>query len=148
MFNNPYYGNNQLNMDRIDSQIKELENMRAQLQQKQQPSINQTFQLAPTHSTMRFADTYEEVKREIVYTDTPFFSKDFSVMWIKTAKGEVKPYELKEIIEKDDKDLKIEYLEKELEELKGMMKNEQRNTDANREDVSESSSDGDETTRK
>ena len=47
-----------------------------------------------------------------------------SVMWFKKANGEIKPYELNEIIPKDNKDLQIEYLQTQIEELKGMIKNE------------------------
>lgn len=54
MYGNPYYGSTQVSMDRIDNQIKELESMRAQLQQRQQPAINQTFQLAPNGGGVRF----------------------------------------------------------------------------------------------
>ena len=100
MYNNPYMTNLNLN-DRIDSEIERLKQMKAQVQQPVQP-ITQNFQLAPT-SGIKYANTLEEVKKEIVYTDTPFFSKDFSIMWLKSAKGEVKNYELKEIIEKDEK---------------------------------------------
>ena len=69
-----------------------------------------------------------EVQRDMVIGDTPYFSKDMSVVWIKNTKGEIKTYELNEIIPKDDKDLQIEYLQSQIEELKGMIKNEQFNT--------------------
>ena len=91
---------------------------------QQQPAINQTFQLAPTNNhTVRYANTIDDVNKEVVYYDTPFFSKDMSVMWFKKANGEIKPYELNEIIPKDNKDLQIEYLQSQIEELKGMIKN-------------------------
>lgn len=119
---NPYM--QQPNIDRINAQINELEKIKAQIQQPQ-PSINQTFQLAPNRETMRFAETIEDVKREMVIGDTPYFSKDMSVVWIKNAKGDIKTYELQEIIEKDEKDLQIEYLQLQIEELKRSMKHEQ-----------------------
>ncbi len=119
---NPYM--QQPNIDRINAQINELEKIKAQIQQPQ-PSINQTFQLAPNRETMRFAETIEDVKREMVVGDTPYFSKDMSVVWIKNAKGDIKTYELQEIIEKDEKDLQIEYLQLQIEELKRSMKHEQ-----------------------
>lgn len=55
MFSNPYYNNAQNSMDRIDGQIRDLENMRSQLQRTigQQPAINQTFQLTPNSSGVR-----------------------------------------------------------------------------------------------
>lgn len=126
MYNNPYY-NQQMNIDRINSinnQIAELEKLRNQVQnqtaQPQMPTnLTQNFQLAPTSpSTMRFANSIDEVQKEIVVTDTPYFSKDLSVMWLKNPKGEIKSYELSEIVHKDEKDLKIDYLMAQIEELK------------------------------
>ena len=71
---------------------------------------------------MRYASSIDEVNKEMVYIDTPFFSKDMSVVWVKNTKGEIKTYELTEIIPKDSKDLKIEYLQAQIEELKKGMK--------------------------
>ena len=137
MYNNPYlnYSNpyNQQSMsERIDSQIAQLQQMKEQMQKPiPQPSINQTFQLAPTHQGgIRYVNTLDEVTKENVYADTPFFSKDMSVVWIKNTKGEIKTYELAEIVAKDDKDLRIEYLQMQIEELKKGIKNES-NTNVN-----------------
>lgn len=142
MYNNPY--NINLN-DRIDNEIEKLKQMKANIQQPMQP-ITQNFQLAPTHSGIKYVNTIDDVKKEIVYMDTPFFSKDLSVLWVKNIKGDIKAFELKEIIQKDDKDLQIEYLQEQIEELKGMIKNEH-NANDNKQNVSKSTSNGDETTR-
>jgi len=125
MYNNPYMPyNNQSALDRINSQMAELEKMKEQLQKPiQQPSINQTFQLASSpNSNMKYANNIEDVNKELVFNDTPYFSKDMSVVWIKNAKGEIKTYELNEIISKDNKDIQIEYLQAQIEELKKEMK--------------------------
>jgi hypothetical protein len=53
-----------------------------------------------------------------VLGDTPYFSKDMSVLWVKNVKGEIKSYELKEIVQKDEKDLQIEFLQAQIEDLK------------------------------
>ena len=58
----------------------------------------------------------------MVVGDTPYFSKDMSVVWIKNTKGEIKTYELNEIVPKDNKDIQIEYLQAQIEELKKEMK--------------------------
>ena len=125
MYNNSYLNNLNIN-DRIDNEIEKLKQMKANIQQP--TPITQNFQLAPT-SGMKFANTYDEVNKEMVYVDTPFFSKDMSVLWLKSSKGEIKTYELNEIIPKDEKDLKIELLQSQIEELKGMIKNEKYITD-------------------
>ena len=125
MYNNAYYNpyGQQSLSERIDNQISQLTQMKEQMK-NQQPAINQTFQLVPNGTnTMRYANTIDDVSKEIIYGDTPFFSKDMSVLWIKNSKGNIKTYELNEIIPKDSKDLQIEYLQEQIKELKGMIKN-------------------------
>lgn len=125
MFNNPYM--QQQNLDRINDQIKQLENIRNQMQQP--VPITQNFQLAPS-SSIRYAKSIEEVDKSPVIGDTPFFSQDMAVLWLKSASGEVKTYELKEIIKKDEKDLKIELLMAQIEEMKNNAKSNSTNVDA------------------
>lgn len=132
MYQNPYMSsfNSQANIDRINAQMAELEKMKQQIQQppqQQMPtSLTQNFQLAPTHQGgMRYANTIDDVGKEVVYADMPFFSKDMSVVWIKNNKGDIKTYELKEIVPRDEKDIKIDFLMAQIEELKkGMVKHE------------------------
>ena len=126
MYNNPYY-NPQSSIDRINNQIAELEKMRSQMQQPIQTptSLTQNFQLAPSNrDIIKYATSMEEVQKDMVFGDTPYFSKDMSVVWIKNTKGEIKTYELTEIIPKDDKDIKIEMLMTQIAELKEVIKNE------------------------
>ena len=127
---NNYY-NRQEAVDRINANMNELERMKQQLQQPpQQPTnLTQNFQIAPqNHDVIRYATSMEEVQRDMVIGDTPYFSKDMSVVWIKNTKGEIKTYELNEIVPKDEKDLKIEYLQAQIEELKKGMKKDESNT--------------------
>lgn len=124
MYNTPYY-NNQANLDRLNNQIAELEKIKAQLQQPiaQPTNLTQNFQLAPTNrDVIKYAASMEEVQREQVIGDTPYFSKDMSVVWIKNTRGGIKTYELNEIIPKDEKDLQIELLQTQLNELKKEMR--------------------------
>lgn len=130
MYNNPYFNNvynPQTNIDKINEQISQLEKMRQQMQQPvqtpQPTNLTQNFQLAPTNHTMKFVNTIDDVNKEVVYYDTPFFSKDMSVMWIKNTKGDIKSYELNEIVPKDAKDMQIEYLQAQIEELRGKIEN-------------------------
>lgn len=133
MYNNPYLNtySPQQSIDRINNQINELEKMRSQLQQPiQQPTnLTQNFQLAPTNrDVIRYASSIDEVQRDAVIGETPYFSKDMSVVWIKNTKGEIKTYELTEIIPKDSKDLQIELLQSQIEELKKEVRNNERTT--------------------
>lgn len=133
MYNSPYFNtyNPQANIDRINNQIAELERLKTQIpqnNQSQQPAINQTFQLAPNNQNgMRFANSIDEVQKSVITMDTPFFSNDMSVLWIKNAKGEIKSYEINEIMPKDEKDMQIELLIAQVNELKGMIQNERIN---------------------
>ena len=132
MYNSPYYNpyNSQMTVDRINNQMAELEKLKEQLQKPMQPAtptnLTQNFQLAPnTRDVIRYASSIDEVQRDMVIGDTPYFSKDMSVVWIKNIKGEIRSYELREIVQKDEKDLKIDYLMAQIEELKkGIINNE------------------------
>ena len=131
---NPYMPtsyNPQMTVDKINNQINELERLKSQIPQNnlQQPTnLTQNFQLAPQNrDVIKYAGSMEEVQRDMVIGDTPFFSKDMSVVWIKNTKGDIKTYELNEIIPKDEKDLQIELLMSQISELKGMIANERSN---------------------
>lgn len=129
MYNNPFniYAP-QDRIDRINAQINELEKAKTQYQQQPTP-ITQNFQLAPTnHDAIRYANSLEEVQRNVVIGDTPYFSKDMSVVWIKDTRGNIKTYELTEIIPKDAKDMQIEMLQEKISELERKIENEQSNT--------------------
>ena len=101
--------------ERIDNQIAQLQQMKEQI--PMQPSINQTFQLAPTNN-IRYANNIDEVEKSFISGDTPFFSKDMSVLWLKTIDNNIKTYELNEVVIKDEKDLIIESLQMQIDELK------------------------------
>ena len=140
--------NPQIAKERIDTQIAQLQQMKDQLPPIQQPTnLTQNFQLAPTGSTIKYANNIEDVKKELVVGDTPYFSNDLSIMWLKNIKGNIRCFELKEIVEKDEKDLQIEYLTNELNKLKGMIENEHI-TDDEKQNISTSTSDDDGAVRK
>ena len=132
MFVNPYNAYNpQASLDRINNQIAELEKMKTQIPMQQPTNLTQNFQIAPTNNVIKHAESMEEVQKNMVISDTPFFSNDMSIVWIKSTNGEIKSYELKEIIQKDEKDIQIEYLQAQIEELKKEVKKDESNTDVN-----------------
>lgn len=137
MFGNPYMNNYnpQISIDRINNQIAELEKLKSQIPQAPMATptnLTQNFQIAPNNNTsMKYVDSIEEVQRDYVVADTPYFSKDLSVLWIKNSKNEIKAYELNEIVQKDEKDLQIEFLMAQVNELKGRLENEQHTTNIN-----------------
>lgn len=136
MFNNPYMPNAynpQATLDRINNQMNELDKIRQQVQQQtvqpQTPTnLTQNFQIAPTNrEVIRYAGSIDEVQRDMVIGDTPYFSKDMSVVWVKNTKGDIKTYELNEVVLKDEKDIKIDFLMAQIEELKKEMKDNESN---------------------
>ena len=144
---NPYLNNfnNQQIKERIDSQITQLQQMKDQIPQNfgaQPTSLTQNFQIAPnTNNGMKYANSIDDVNKEFVLIDTPFFSKDLSTLWIKNAKGEIKSYAMSEIIIKDEKDMQIEMLQAQIEELKkGMINYESNNEYADESTSNEESS--------
>ena len=153
MYNNPYMNaySPQMSVDRLNEQINNLEKMKSQLQQQpvQPTKLTQNFQIAPTNrEVIRYANSIEEVQRDLVIGDTPYFSKDMSVVWIKNTKGEIKTYELNEIVPKDEKDIQIELLKNEINELrKELINNEPINTDDIKSEIETDTSRNDEPTR-
>lgn len=130
MYNNPYMNyqqnfNQQSINDRIDNQIAQLQQMKEQMKH-QQPAINQTFQLAPqTNNGLKIVNSIDEVQKELTIVDTPFVDSNYSTLWIKNSKGEIRSFELKEIKPKDEKDILIENLQLQINELKGRILDEQ-----------------------
>lgn len=129
-YNSQMYMNDLQNMrDRIDRQLQ-----MANQNQPQSTPITQNFQLAPSQNNngIKYANSIDDVKKELVFVDTLFVNKEYTQLWHKNASGEIKTYELREIIEKDEKDLKIEQLEAKINMLVKERENEQYvNEDAN-----------------
>lgn len=127
MYGNPY--NSQMYMqdlqglrDRIDRQMQ-----MANQNQPQTTPITQNFQLAPNQNNqgIKYVNSIEDVKKELVFADTLFVNKEYTLLWVKNASGEVKTYELREMIVKDEKDFKIEELEAKIDKLIKEKENEQ-----------------------
>lgn len=100
--------------------------MQLEQQMKQQPAINQTFQLAPTNMNeldAKFVGSVNDVKNLLAMKDTLCVSPDYSFLWLKKADGSIKSYKMEEVIELDEKDKMILSLQKQIDELKGSMTN-------------------------
>ena len=136
MYGNPYYNQQTyqqdlMNMrDRLDKQIQQTQ---MTMQQQQQAPITQNFQLAPNQNqnTIKYANTIDEVKKELVFNDTLFVNKEYTLLWLKNALGEVKTYRLEEVIEIDEKDQKINELMAKIERLESEMKKNESTTNSN-----------------
>lgn len=106
--------------EKIDNEIAKLQQMKNH--NTNQPAINQTFQLAPNSNGIKFVNDIEEVQKEFVINETPFINKDYSTLWLKNAKGEIRIFELNEMIPKDDKDILIEKLQSQIDNLSNQIK--------------------------
>lgn len=151
MNNNPYMNpyintynqqpmNNMQQVNNYDEYLKYLEKEKERIEkskeqyinrfQQQQPTLNQTIQVTPTPSqsiALKHVKGVEDVNSELVMFETPFVLDDYSTLFIKNTKGEVRTFVMEEIIPKDEKDKIIEQLRLENEELKGMISNESTN---------------------
>ena len=121
------YYSPQANLDRVNNQINELEKIKNQIQSNmvQTPNINQTFQITPNQNTgIKYANSVEDVMKELVYYETPFFSNDLSTLWIKNTKGDINTYKLEKVVVVDEKDLIINSLKNKIKELERSIANE------------------------
>lgn len=130
--NNMYMQDLQQMRDRIDNQMRQMQQF--QQPQMQQPAINQTFQLAPNQNMNdldgKYASNIDEVKNTLTLKDTLFIDKENKNLWIKKLDGTVKTYTLTEIIELDEKDKQILELQEQINQLKGAVLN-ARQSDSN-----------------
>lgn len=132
------YGNNQFYLqdlqnirDRIDMQMRQIQQP---VQNQQQPQIQQTFQLSNPQTLNDFDGKYtqniDDVKNTLTLKNTLFVNKEMNTLWLKDTTGNIKTYTLTEVVELDEKDKQILNLQKQIEELKGVVLNAQSN-DAN-----------------
>ena len=132
----PYYQNNQYYMqdlqnmkDRIDRQMQQVQQFNQnQMQQQPVPNVTQNFQLAPNPSNneleSKYVNNIDEVKGIFVMKTGVFLDKELNTLWIKSTNGDIRTFELKEVIPQDPKDTEILMLKKQIEEMKEMIANE------------------------
>lgn len=133
----PYYPNNQIYMqnmqdlqnmrEKIDNQMRQMQqlNQNQMQQQPQIPQVNQTFQLAPNPSSneleSKYVNNIDEVKGIFVMKTGVFLNKELNTLWIKNTNGDIRTFELNEIIPQDPKDIEINNLKKELQRMREMI---------------------------
>ena len=143
----PYYNNSQFYMqdlqnmrEKIDRQMQQMQQLNQQ-QQQPIPQVTQNFSIAPTQNNTseleaKYVNNIDEVKNTFVMKTGVFLNKDFTSLWVKTTDGNIKTYELNEVIQQDPKDVEINNLKRELERMREMI-----NYD-NKSDVDNSNDDG------
>lgn len=136
----PYYQNNQYYMqnmqdlqnmrEKIDRQMQQMQQFN-QNQMQQQPvptNLTQNFQLAPNSNNneleSKYVNNIDEVKGIFVMKTGVFLNKELNTLWIKNTNGDIRTFELSEIIQTDPKDVEINNLRQELQRMKEMISNE------------------------
>ena len=150
----PYYQNNQYYMQNMQDLQNMKERIYKQMQQMQQfnqnqiqnqqpiPQINQSFQLAPNPTSneleSKYVNNIDEVKGIFVMKTGVFLDKDLNNLWIKNTNGDIRTFELNEIIQTDPKDREIAMLKKQIEEMKEMITSESDVNNTNNDGTDES----------
>ena len=130
--NGQYYMQNLQDMrDRIDNQMKQYQQQ--QMQQPQMPTnLTQNFQLAPQPTNneiqAKYVNNIDDVKNIFVMTAGLFVNKEMNTLWFKNVNGDIRTFNLQEIIEQDPKDIEIQRLRNEIENMKGMIASESNNS--------------------
>ena len=124
--NNQYYMQDLQNMrEKIDRQMQQVQQMNQNQMQQQPVPITQNFQLAPQSNFNElqsgYANNIDEVKNIFMTKNGIFVNKDLSCLWYKNTEGKIKTFTLIEVIEKDEKDIEIENLKRQLEEAKNLI---------------------------
>lgn len=125
-YNSIYYTKSLQDMrDQIDKQLQQQQQIQQQ-QPQQQPQINQTFQLSSPQQNIndfdcKYTESIDDVKKALVFRNSIFVNKDMSTMWLKDTTGAIRTFALSEVIEKDEKDIQIENLTEQVNELKAIL---------------------------
>ena len=103
--------------DRIDKTMQSYQ----QNQMQPQAPITQNFQIAPQNNNPNelqsgYVNNIDEVRNIFMTKNGVFVNKDLSILYFKNTEGKIRTFTLAEVIEKDEKDIKIDNLIKENEE--------------------------------
>lgn len=104
-------------IDQANNQLQQL-----QSQQPVPTNLTQNFQITPQQQNPNelqsaYASNIDEVRNVFMTKNGAFIDKDLTTLWFKNTEGKIRTFTLTEVIEKDKKDLEIEALKKQIEEL-------------------------------
>ena len=119
---NPYMQDLQSMRERIDRTMQQYQQNQSQMQQ--QPQIHQNFQLAPVQQNeleARYVNSIDEVKNIFVMREGLFVNRDMTTLWVKNISGDIKTYNLNEVIEIDPKDAEINNLKSEIANMRELL---------------------------
>lgn len=150
----PYYPNNQFYMqnmqdlqnmrEKIDRQMQQMQQLN-QNQMQQQPTptnLTQNFQLAPNPTNneleSKYANNIDEVRNTFVMKTGVFLNKELNTLWIKNTNGDIRTFELNELVEIEPKDREITMLKQEIQKMKEMISNESNGNNTDNDGADES----------
>lgn len=115
--------------DRIDKNMQNYQQVQNQFMQPQPPmptNLTQNFQIAPQAQNPNelqsaYANNIDEVKNIFMTKNGIFVDKDLTVAWFKNTEGKIRTFSLTEIIEKDEKDVEIENLKAEINQMRTLL---------------------------
>lgn len=112
--------------DKIDRNMQNYQQVQNQfMQPQQQAPITQNFQIAPQTNPSELQSAYvnniDEVKNIFMTKNGIFVNKELTSAWFKDTEGKIKTYSLIEVIEKDEKDVEIERLKDEINQMRTLL---------------------------
>ena len=134
--NNQFYMNELQSMrEKIDSQMRNLQQQNQIPQPLAQQPITQNFQIAPQSNSneleAKYAENIDVVKNTFVMKTSIFITKDFKNIWIKDTDGNIRTFNTEEIKELDERDKEILSLKQEIKQLKEEVSNANESINAN-----------------
>ena len=135
---NYYMQDLQAMKDRIDNQMRQIQQQNQNPQPLAQQPITQNFQIAPQQQINSelegfYAENVDDVKNKFVSKTGIFATKDFDTIWIKEISGNIRTFRTDEIVELDEKDKEILMLRKQVGDLKEVLENASANRPINTE---------------
>lgn len=118
---NLYLQDLQAMRDRIDRTMQSYQQI-----QPQQAPITQNFQITPQTQNPNelqsaYVNSIDEVKNIFMTKNGVFVNKDLTSAWFKDTEGKVRTFSLIEVIEKDEKDVEIEKLKNEINQMRTLL---------------------------
>lgn len=118
------YMNQSVYEQNLENIIQQANGQLQQLRNRPTPTnLTQNFQITPQNSTPNdlqsaYVSGVEEVKNIFMTKNGIFVDKGLTNLWFKNTEGNIRTFTLQEVVQKDEKDLEIEELKKQLENLK------------------------------
>ena len=112
-------------IEQASGQLQQLQQSQNQIPMQQSP-ITQNFQIAPQSNNPNelqsaYVNNIDEVKNIFMTKNGIFVDKDLTVAWFKNTEGNIRTFNLNEIIQKDEKDKEIDSLRKQLDEMRTLL---------------------------